>query len=477
MALQPVGSLTVFQPRVRLGDPHASTDNWDSLSILFSMYEALVRHDGSGGYLPALAESWTVEEDARTWTFSLRHPVAFHNGDTLEADDVVTNLLRVCDPDMGGELGSQGVYRSYLAGAVIEAADRQTVRVVTPEPFADLLDLLVLLPIAPSGALSNLLSCPVGSGPYRFVEGDEGQLTMRAFAGYWGERAPVGEIRWRAEPDLGLRTEALLRGEADLIAHVAAGAAKQLARSQKATVVTAESSVCTIFMINMKRGVCTDRRVRQALNHALNVPELIDTVMEGAATPLNGPLTDLHFGCDPATSPYTYDPGRARDLLAEAGWGSGMRLVLDVPSVLPDEAPRLARRMAEQYAEVGITTEVREFSDRPGYAEMVRSKQIDDACCFDSSPLSTYRVLREKFHSRLRGPWWQGYANPEVDTLIEKAQATVDVARRREVYRQAYRLIRDDAAWIFLYAPTFSWGVGRRARGWSASVDGLVRFV
>jgi ABC-type transport system substrate-binding protein len=154
-----------------------------------------------------------------------------------------------------------------------------------------------------------------------------------------------------------------------------------------------------------------------------------------------------------------------------------MRVVLDVPSVLPDEAPRLARRMAEQYAEVGITTEVREFSDRPAYAEMVRAKKIDDACCFDSSPLSTYRVLREKFHSRLRGPWWQGYANPEVDRLIERAQATVDVARRRDIYHRAYRLIRDDAPWIFLYAPTISWGVGPRARGWSAAVDGLVRFV
>jgi len=108
---------------------------------------------------------------------------------------------------------------------------------------------------------------------------------------------------------------------------------------------------------------------------------------------------------------------------------------------------------------------------------MVRAKRIDDACCFDSSPLSTYRVLREKFHSRLRGPWWQGYANSEVDVLIEEAQATVDVARRRDIYHRAYRLIRDDAPWIFLYAPSISWGVGQRARGWSAAVDGLVSFV
>jgi peptide/nickel transport system substrate-binding protein len=268
----------------------------------------------------------------------------------------------------------------------------------------------------------------------------------------------------------------LLSGRADLTVDVTPETGREIAGQPGLSVVSAQSSVCTIFMCNMQNGVCTDRRVRQALNYGLNVPELIDAVMEGAATPLNGPLTSVHLGCDPATQPYPYDPERARELLEEAGWGEGMRLVLDVPSVLPDEAPRIARRMVQQYAGVGITAEVREFSDRPGYAEMVRAKKIDDACCFDSSPLSTYRVLREKFHSRLRGPWWQGYANPEVDRLIEQAQATVDVEQRRGIYHQAYRLIREDAPWIFLYAPTISWGVGKRAQGWSATSDGLVRF-
>jgi peptide/nickel transport system substrate-binding protein len=228
-------------------------------------------------------------------------------------------------------------------------------------------------------------------------------------------------------------------------------------------------------MCNLQSGVCTDRRVRQALNYALDVPELIETVMEGAARPLNGPLTYLHFGNDPSAPPYPHDPEKARALLAEAGYADGLHLVLDVPTILPDEAPHLARRMAKQYAEVGIVTEIKEFTDRPGYADMVRAKQIDDACCFDSSPLSTYRVLHEKFHSGVRGPWWQGYSNPEVDALIDQAQATADNARRRDLYRRAYRMIRDDAPWIFLYSPTYSWGVGPRVRGWTAGNDGLIK--
>ena len=477
MTLLPISKLTVLQSQVRLGDPHVSSDDRNSLSVIFAMYEALVCHDGRGGYLPALAESWTLEDDACTWTFNLRDPVAFHNGDTLEARDVVANLERVCDPDIGGELGSQGVYRSYLEGADIKAVDECTVRIVTVRPLADLLDLLVKFPIVPRRALAGLPGTPVGSGPYRFVKAKRDLVIMEAFAGYWGGQPPVGEVYWRAEPDAARRVEALLADEADLIADVTPEGVRKIKATGRAMVFTSDSSVCAIFMCNLQSGVCTDRRVRQALNYALNVPELIETVMEGAARPLNGPLTALHFGCDPATPPYPHDPEKAKALLAEAGYGDGLQLVLDVPMILPDEAPRLARLMAEQYAKVGITTEIKEFTDRPGYADIVRAKQIDDACCFDSSPLSTLRVLREKFHSGAHGPWWQGYTNLEVDALTNQAEATANSVQRQALYHRAYRMIRDDAPWIFLYSPTYSWGVGPHVCGWSAANDGLIRLI
>lgn len=174
-------------------------------------------------------------------------------------------------------------------------------------------------------------------------------------------------------------------------------------------------------------------------------------------------------------SAYPHDPVRARSLLAEAGYESGMDLVLDIPATLPDEAPRLAKQMARQYERVGIRTEIKEFSDRPAYAEMVRAKQVHDACCFDSSPLSTYRVLREKFHSVGRGPWWQGYTDPSVDGLIDCAQATVDLNIRRDLYRRAYATISESAPWIFLYNPTLMWGIGPKLGGWTPQLDGLIR--
>jgi peptide/nickel transport system substrate-binding protein len=216
--------------------------------------------------------------------------------------------------------------------------------------------------------------------------------------------------------------------------------------------------------------------VRQALNYALDVDEIIAEIKDGAAKRLNGYLTPHHFGYNPETPFYPYDPDMARSLLAEAGYPDGLRLVFDIPSAMPDEAPELARLMAEQYARVGITLEIVEHQDRAAYSEMVREKRINDAACFDSSPRSTYRVLREKLHSGLQGPWWEGYDNPEVNALIEEAEATFSDPERQALYREIYSIVRDDAPWIFLYRPTRYWGVSSKLKDWEPRADGLLIF-
>ncbi|MCB0084458.1 MAG: hypothetical protein KDE47_26135, partial [Caldilineaceae bacterium] len=205
-------------------------------------------------------------------------------------------------------------------------------------------------------------------------------------------------------------------------------------------------------------------------------PAMIQRAVDGAAQPLNGPLTPLHFGHNPQTAPYTYNPQQARDLLAQAGCAAETPLILDVPTSLPDEAQSLAHMMAEYYAAVGLKTEIRLYADRPAYAHMVKAKQIHDACCFDSSPLSTYRVLREKLNSEVGGPWWQGYHNAKVNRLLAQAAATPAEAARRTIYQAAYHLIHDDAPWIFLYSPVRGWGIGPNAKQVRIGMTGRLEF-
>ena len=235
--------LTLLQPRAYVGDPHVMSDDRSRLSILFSMYEALVRRDQHGTYCPGLAESWTLEEDARTWTFKLRPNVKFHNGDTLEGDDVVETLERVRDPNMGGELGTSGVYASYLDGAVLKANDRLTVEIVMTEPMADLLDLIVDLPVAPRSVLSGLPNTAVGSGPYRLVEAGDDLVVMEAFDEYWDNRPNIDEMVWRGVPNEQDRISALLAREADIVSDVLPNSRQTITESAHAEVVTSQSTV------------------------------------------------------------------------------------------------------------------------------------------------------------------------------------------------------------------------------------------
>jgi len=468
--------LTVMQSSVSIGDPHIASDSSNRLGILFSIYEALVKLDEDGDVQPSLAERWEVGEDARSWTFHLRSGVRFHNGEVLNASDVVATLGRVLDPAIGGSFGTQGVYISYLGTAEISAVDDTTVRIVTQDPMADLLDLLVAMPISPASELDKLPGEYVGSGPYKIAEQGDTRLALAAHDEYWGGIPDYREIHWIAEGDAEARVEAVLNGQADIASDIGIQGWRRINEDGRALAHEMDSGLSIIFMANAFQGPLQDRRIRQALNYALDVDEIIAEIKDGAAKPLSGYLTHHHFGYNPETPVYPYDPDQARALLSEAGYDDGLTLVFDIPMAMPDEAPELARMMVDQYSRVGITVELVEHHDRAAYSEMVREKRINDAAAFDSSPRSTYRVLREKLHSGLQGPWWEGYHNEEVDALIEEAQATVSDTERQAIYRRIYSIVTEDAPWIFLYNPTRYWGTGPTMPDWQPRADGLLIF-
>ena len=464
---------TVVQSSVQAGDPHICSDGNARNNLIHSVYEALVSRDG-GGFRPCLARSWAVEPDRLTWAFQLREGVRFHNGDRLKASDVTASLRRVIDPRIGGAYGTQGVYAGYIGDAEFTAPRVDVVRIRTREPMADLLDLLSEMPIGPEAELDRLPREYVGTGPYLVGKMGRDEAVLEPFRGHWGAAPEAGEVTWLAEPDAEQRARMVLDRDADLGCLVGVEG-KELTESEGGLVAALESGLCIIFLLNCFKGPCVDRRVRQALNHGLDAQKIIRNVKQGEARQLNGYLTPHHFGYDPDTPPYSHDPDRARRLLSEAGYGGGLRLTMDVPTSMPDEAPQLASQMETQYAEIGVQVESLYHGDRPAYSEMVRDKKIHDLCCFDSSPRSTFRVLREKLHSGIRGPWWMGYSSPEVDRLIGEAQRAFDDTARKLIYRRIYGLVRDDAPWLFLYRPTYHWAVGKRLEGWSPEPDGLVR--
>jgi peptide/nickel transport system substrate-binding protein len=470
-------TLTIVQPALRMADPHDCTDAKDVLSIFGALFDPLAVRGPGFDFVPALAESWQVAEDARTWTFQLRPGARFHNGEAVDAESVAYSLERMARPEMGATLGAPGVYHQYLAGMQIAALDARCLRLTTAAPLADLLDILccgyILPPRVAERAGAGFKRQPVGTGPYEFVEHRPGACIRVAARGdgLFGERPAYDAIEWRQVPEPAERLRMLADGQAQIATRLPP---EGLPRDTAIGACRSQGTTAYILMFNAAAGPFQNPRLRQALNYAVDRREVIRKVLGGAGYPLAGFVSPRHWGADPDRAPYPFDPERARALLRAAGYGSGLRVVLDSPTALPDEAVRLCGVLVEQLGRVGVEVAVNTVADRDAYANQVRLKQIHDMCVFDSSPLSTFRVLREKIDSRFKGSWWQGYRNPEVEARLDQAAATVDDARRRELYRECFRLLWEDPPWLYLYHHQEITGLAAPLRGWRMPGHGII---
>ena len=468
--------LIITQPRVLLDDPHACTDSGDVLNIFGALFDTLVRR-GPSGWEPSLATSWTMSDDARTTTFRLREGVRFHDGESCDAGAVKFCIERMARPDMGATLGAPGVYAQYLAGCEVETPDRSTVRLTTVAPIADILDILgyghIVSPKALAAAGDNLVMRAIGTGPYILESYEAGQkLSARANRDHFDGPPAHASITWISGATAGDRTEALASGRA----HVAnrLGPDADGLPPEHFTVCDYLSPVALILMFNCAAGPATDPRVRLALNLAIDRQALVRDVLGGAGQPLSGYISPAHHGFDPNAPAFAHDPLKARRLLVEAGFGQGLALDIYCPTRLPDEAPQLVSALERQLAPLGVGFTRHVEEDRTRYANQVRLKNIHDICVFDSSPMSAFRVLSEKIDARVRGSWWEGYHNAEVEQRLDVARRTVDHDRRMKVYRQIYRLLQQDPPWLYVYNHRLRLGLTGQHTEYGVPNDGVL---
>lgn len=466
--------ITLLQARLPLRDPHDCTDGADELCLYEAFFDTLVRRDGTR-MAPRLAIAWTVSPDARVWRFTLRDGVRFHDGSPCDAAAVCLSLARMARPDKGYTLGAPGVWAQYLGDARITAPDARTVEIALSHPMADLPDVLVqgyvVAPTSIPDLEAGITTRPIGTGPYRLTGLGDGWVEAEAVAHFAGTPANP-RIRWQAEPDPARRLAALQAGRAHLATALDFHTSQALGAA--CTRVESLSPVAIIYLLNAARGPLADARVRLALALAIDRAALITAAVAGAARPLHGFVSPLHFGAGTAPAP-ARDLAAARALLAQAGHPNGVTLGLDCPTRLPDEAERLTAALGAQLAEIGVALDVHIHTEREDYAHMVRRKEIRDLCVFDSSPLSTFRVLYEKIDARVAGSWWEGYHNPAVEALIDQGRSTTDDDARAALYARAYALMQVDPPWLTLYNPLKVTGLSGQHPGFALAVDAVVR--
>ncbi len=462
-------NVTVLLPYVKIDDPHLCTDAHALLVIRRLLFPGLLHHDGTRGY-GVLAEKWDSRDTGKTWRFTLKKGRSFENGKELTAEDVVYSLKRAADPSVAGQLFTV-TYNEYFGNAEIYPEDRYTVVLKNSQPIADLEELLPDLAILPKGW--NGYQDGAGAGWYRLSAHDEtsARLERRTDAPF--DRELPQSLTFEAVTEAADRANHIMQGKAHLALDPPTEHIDELIQSRETIVYGWDTSLSVIFFIECRAQPFDDIRVRQALNYAVDTERLISVVAFGHGKALNGPFSDRHFARDPQLRPYPYDPQKARELLQQAGLPNDFVVEVHAPTSIPEEGPALARFLANCYQRIGLQAKVRLHEDRSEYARKITAKELHGIFCFDSSPLSSYKVLHEKLDSRFGGVWWQGYHSDEMNSLISQASATDDPTARRNLYQQAYRILHNEAPWVYLYQPRRFWAVHNSFRITDRDFDDL----
>ncbi|HWP49899.1 MAG TPA: ABC transporter substrate-binding protein [Candidatus Limnocylindrales bacterium] len=456
-------------------DPHNHQET-PAFNVLLNMFDTLLRRTPDLKIEPLLAESYRLIDD-KIWEFKLRRGIKFHNGEDFNAEAVKFSLERIANPENKMKQLSSLKFLDH-----VEIIDEYTVHIVTKEPFAPLPAFLCLYgSIVPPKYVKEkgdtyIATHPVGTGAFRFVKWTkDDQLVMEANPSYFRGAPSVKTVIFRPIPEATTRVAALLTGDVDIITNVPPNLVPQIEGSGQAFISTAPSvRVIFVGIDTLHGGPVADKRVRQALNYAVDVNSLIKNVLEGHGFRVATPLTKDHFGYNPDIQPYPFDPDKAKKLLAEAGYPNGFDLILNSPDGRYLNDKQIAEAIAGQWQKVGIRTQVKTH-EWGNYVNMMYTHKPGPVYLLGWGN-STYDADNTYFPLFHTGELLSNYSNPEFDKLIEEARITMDENKRRELYHKAAELIVEDAAWVFLYEQEDIYGVNNRLN-WKARPDeGLVMF-
>ena len=422
--------------------------------------ERLIYMEEDGTLTPMLATSWEANADSTVWTFQIRQGVTFHDGAPLNAEAVRQNLARFVDPDVGAAY-------AFLLGSVqdIQATGEYTLQLRLAQPFAPILSHLshsfigIVSPnqirdLPPEGTFEN----PIGTGPYvmeRWNRGDSIRLSVNE--DYWGSTPQIPNLVFNFIPEESARIVALETGEADAIMAVPPQDVARLEADPDIDVVF-QTSVRTIYIsFNNVREPFTDVRVRRALNYAVDKQAIVDSIFEGSGFVADAPIPDAVFG-HTSVGPYQYDPARARELLAEAGYPDGFSMTLHHPTGRYPLDATVAQAVQSMLADVGVDArlETREWSSYLQFTAQPPEQAEYDMFMlgWGTVTLDADYGLYALLHTRQWNPNGNNrgfYSNERVDELLDQARVETNPNQRAPMYHEAVQLIWEDAPWIFLY--------------------------
>ncbi|MCB1497892.1 MAG: ABC transporter substrate-binding protein [Bauldia sp.] len=446
-------------------DPSVDTAVND-FRILMNLYDGLVRYkDGTLEPEPALAESWDISDDGLTYTFHLRQGVTFHDGTPFNAEAVKFTFDRMLDDKHPfHDTGPFPLAFFFSAIDSTNVIDDSTVEFKLKEPYAPFLSNLaypaglIVSPTAVKEHGADFGRNPSGTGPFKFENWDSNtSVVITRNEDYWDGAPPLEAVVYRPITDANTRVAEMLSGGIDLMVEVPPDNLQQFRDNADYQVYEQAGPHLWFLILNAKEGPFADKKVRQAVNYAIDKKTLVENVLQGTAEVAAGPTPPAFaWAYNEALEPYPYDPEKAKALLKEAG-AEGAELTFYVTEGGSGMLDPVAMGTAIQadLAKVGLKVKIETYEwntflgevnpGLEGKADMAEMAWMTN----DPDTLPFLALRTDAFPDK--GGFNSGYySNPKVDELLEKARTSTDQAERAKLYKEMQTIVREDAPWAFI---------------------------
>lgn len=446
-------------------DPSRVTDG-ESMKVAANIFETLINFGEQDTTLqPGLAKEWEASEDGLTYTLQLEEGVKFHDGTDFNAEAVVKNFERWANGDADTFPYYQSMFGGFKGdeGHVIEAVTAEgdhTVVFTLKRPQAPFLKNLAMTmfgigsPEAFEADSEGFGENPVGTGPFKFVEWKRNDsITIEKNEDYWKEGLPkLDRVVFRSIPDNGARLNALITGDIDLADGINPSDQGTIDGDDNLQLFERPSLNIGYLGMTVTREPFGDKLVRQAFNHAIDKQAIIDAFFEGAAEPAKNPLPPSIPAYNDAIEGYEYDPEKAKELLAEAGYPDGFEMELwamPVPRPYMPDGAKVAEVIQKNLADIGVTAEIVSYE----WATYLEKASKGEADAFllgwtgDNGDADNfiYALLDQ---DNIGSNNYTYYENGELHDILIEAQTEVDEDKRNALYAEAQEIIHEDAPWV-----------------------------
>ena len=461
-------------------DPALSTDVPTGRAVGY-VFEGLTRFSADAQVEPALATAWTVSPDGRTWRFTLRRNVKFHDGTAFTAQHVIASFTRVLDPKTRG---GRGWPLFPIAGATAFAAGKataisgltiendSTIAITLTEPFA-IFPKLLAMPVAsivPANIPADFGEKPVGTGPWKLVEWQHDDfIRFVRNPDYWGGKPVQDTLIARIIPEPSTAVAEFETGNVDLL-YIPEAETRQWEQTEEKKGLLQQAPVLRLWYvaINTTRGPLADLRVRRAINRAIDTKTILAQLLGGRGQPAAGVIPPALDGADTTRVPYGFNTELAKALLKDAGYPNGITLKLWTSQ--DATMSRVAQAIQANLRDAGITAEIvqRESASmreaaRKGEADLVLKDWYAD---YPDAENFLYPLL----HSENTGVGGNVsfFRNADFDAAVSAARREPDVAKRSALYTRADSIAFEQAPMAFLFFYNELYAVQPWLHNWQA---------